>query len=273
MSAKKSTANSQQTRPRKALARLVRELGNVLRFHLALGINEYPGSSGLRRFLQKRAAKVETPRPGRVAAPVKAPRPRTEPGEPAGIRLQGLGREIASCAFCPLAAGRLGIVPGSGGESSALMVVGDWSLQEKDHFSPAIIFGLDDDALLVRMMAAIGLQPGDIYVTNCVKCCPPPGHDPDRACLEACFSFLEREIAAVRPRVICAMGDMAAMMLLGRGEPLVRLRGRFYQFRYQAGSPVAVMPTFHPRFLRRHKEMKKGTWLDLQAIQRRLAGR
>ncbi|HDO31417.1 MAG TPA: hypothetical protein ENG79_10265, partial [Desulfobacteraceae bacterium] len=189
-------------------------------------------------------------------------------------RLQCLEREAASCSFCPLAAGRLGTVPGSGGESSALMVVGDWSLQEKDHFSPATVFGLDDDALLTRMMAAIGFQPGDIYVTNCVKCCPPPGRpDPDRACLDACFSFLEREIAAVRPRLICAMGDMAARMLLGREEPLVRLRGRFYQFRYQAGPPVAVMPTFHPRFLRRHEEMKKGTWLDLQAIRRHLAGR
>ncbi len=245
----------------------------MLRFHQALGINEYPGSPGLRRFLRKRAAQVETPRPGRVAAPVKSPRPRPEPGEPAGIRLQGLGREMAACSFCPLAAGRLGIVPGAGGESSALMVVGDWSQQEKGHFSPATIFGLYDDALLVKMMAAIGLQPGDIYVTNCVKCCPPPGQEPDRACREACFSFLEREIAAVRPRVICAMGDMAAGMLLGRREPLVRLRGRFYQFRYQAGSPVAVMPTFHPRFLQRHEEMKKGTWLDLQAIRRHLAGR
>ncbi|NIA05732.1 MAG: hypothetical protein GWP11_07175 [Proteobacteria bacterium] len=273
MSAKNSTAGPPLARQREATARLVRELGNVLRFHQALGINEYPGSPELRRFLAKRTAKAGASRPGRVLPPVKAPRPRPEPGEPAGPRLQSLGREAASCSFCPLAAGRLGTVPGSGGESSTLMVVGDWSLQEKGHFSPATIFGLDDDALLVRMMAAIGLQPGDIYVTNCVKCCPPPGQEPDRACLDACFSFLEREIAAVRPRVICAMGDMAARMLLGREEPLVRLRGRMQQFRYQAGPPVAVMPTFHPRFLRRHEEMKKGTWLDLQAIQRHLAGR
>ncbi len=273
MSAKKSTANSQRTRQREAPARLARELGKVLRFHQALGINEYPGSPGLRSFLAKRTAEVKPSRPGRVSPPVRPPRPRPEPGEAAGPRLQCLGREAASCSFCPLAAGRRGTVPGSGGESSALMVVGDWSQQEKGNFSPATIFGPDDDALLVKMMAAIGLQPGDIYVTNCVKCCPPPGREPDRACLDACFSFLEREIAAVRPRVICAMGDMAARMLLGREEPLVRLRGRMRQFRYQAGTPVAVMPTFHPRFLRRHEEMKKGTWLDLQAIRRHLAGR
>lgn len=268
MSAKNSPARPPLVQPREAMARLAHELGNVLRFHQALGLNEYPGSPELRRFLEKREAEVKTSRPGR-----KAPRPRPEPGEPAGLRLQGLGREIASCAFCPLAAGRLGIVPGSGGESSSLMVVGDWSQQGNGHFAPATIFGPEDDALLVKMMAAIGLQPGDIYVTNCVKCCPPSGQYPDRACLKACFSFLEREIAVVKPRVICAMGDMAAGMLLGREEPLVRLRGRFYQFRYQAGSPIAVMPTFHPRFLRRHEEMKKGTWLDLQAIRRHLAGR
>jgi len=273
LSAKNSPARTRRAKQREATARFAGELGNVLRFHRALGINEYPGSPELRRFLQKKTAKVETSRPGRVSTPVNAPRPRPEPGEPAGPRLQCLGREAASCNFCSLAAGRLGTVPGSGGESSALMVVGDWSLQEKGRFSPATIFGPDDDALLVRMMAAIGFRPGDIYVTNCVKCCPPPGQDPNRACLDACFSFLEREIAAVRPQVICAMGDMAARMLLGREEPLVRLRGRFHQFRYQAGSPVAVMPTFHPRFLLRHEEMKKGTWLDLQAIRRHLAGR
>lgn len=273
MSAKNSTVRSQRARQREATARLAREVGKVLRFHQALGINEYPGSPGLRRFLAKKTAKAETSRPGMVPPPARPPRPRPEPGEPAGPRLQCLGREAASCSFCPLAAGRLGTVPGAGGENSALMVVGDWSQQEKGNFSPATIFGPDDDALLVKMMAAIGLQPGDIYVTNCVKCCPPPGPEPDRACLDACFSFLEREIAAVRPRVICAMGDMAARMLLGREEPLVRLRGRMQQFRYQAGAPVAVMPTFHPRFLRRHEEMKKGTWLDLQAIRRHLAGR
>lgn len=273
MSAKNSTVRSQQARQREATARLAREVGKVLRFHQALGINEYPGSPELHRFLAKKTVKAEMSRPGMVSSPVRLPRPRPEPGEPAGLRLQCLGREAASCSFCPLAAGRLGTIPGSGGESSALMVVGDWSLQEKDHFSPAIIFGPDDDALLVKMMAAIGLQPGDIYRTNCVKCCPPPGREPDRACLQACFSFLEREIAAVKPQVICAMGDMAARMLLGREEPLIRLRGRMRQFRYQAGSPVAVMPTFHPRFLRRHEEMKKGSWLDLQAIRRHLAGR
>jgi len=150
------------------------------------------------------------------------------------------------------------------------MVVGDWSAQD-DGFTGEILFGPEEDLMLGKMMEAIGLKPEEVYVTNCIKCCPAGGREPDSACATACFSFVCREIAALGPPVICAMGDLAAGMLTGRKEPLIRLRGRFTGCRH--ASSTVVMPTFHPRLLLRNPEMKKAVWSDLQAIRRRLEGK
>lgn len=123
--------------------------------------------------------------------------------------------------------------------------------------------------MLRRMMEAIGLSMEDVYVTNVIKCCPA-GEPPDAACARQCFALLSREIAALAPLLILAMGEMAASQLLATSAPLVRLRGRFHAYRYPDSTPAQVMPTFHPRFLLDNPEMKKMVWLDLQMLQRQL---
>ena len=183
--------------------------------------------------------------------------------------LSVLQKEVGQCTLCRLASGRQGTVPGRGSAGSDLMVVGDWSAREQGG-DPEILFGPDEDIMLWKMMEAIGLVPDNVYVTNILKCCPGAGQVPDQECLESCFSYLVREIGAVRPRLICAMGDLAVRMLVGSQETLFRLRGRFAIYQYQATDPIPVMPTFHPRYLLHNPEMKKATWKDLQAIRRRL---
>lgn len=126
--------------------------------------------------------------------------------------------------------------------------------------------------MLWKMITAMEPQVEQVYVTNSLKCCPVDAGIIDAKCEESCFSFLAREIAAVKPRIICAMGEMPVRVLMGRKEPLSRLRGRFGNYRYQSGQGVMVMPTFHPRFLLQHQEMKKATWNDLLAIKKRLDG-
>jgi DNA polymerase len=150
------------------------------------------------------------------------------------------------------------------------MVVGDWPVAGQGS-TPSLLMGPEEDVMLEKMMAAIGLSPEQYCVTNVLKCCPAAGQEVAPAWGQTCASFLQREIGIIRPAIICAMGEIAARALLGGAEPLLRLRGRFTPCRYQDDPPIPVMPTFHPRFLLANPEMKMAAWKDLQAVQRRLA--
>ena len=109
----------------------------------------------------------------------------------------------------------------------------------------------------------------EVYVCNMVKCVPADGQ-PDKECARRCFFHLKREIAALRPAYILAMGESPAALLTGSSAPMVRLRGRFYSYAGAGNAPVRIMPTFHPRFLLQHAEMKQMVWQDLQMVQRQL---
>ena len=117
-------------------------------------------------------------------------------------------------------------------------------------------------------MAAIGLDRESVFVTNCIKCSLEETRQVDQESGRRCFPFLERELALLQPEVICTLGELATSLVLKNSTPLVRMRGRFHQYRYPHGSKARVMPTFHPRFLLQHPEMKRAAWMDLQAVQR-----
>lgn len=262
MSVKKSEENAE---------RQIALLRGRLRLHAALGIREYPANRALHRFFSLTGPGSAF---GAEPFPVKEKKdPLAGRADKVAGELDRLGRECGACDRCPQAGTKAGSVPGRGSPECSLMVVGDWSVQEADKFSAKIMFGPEEDAMLWKMMAAIGLAPGDIYVTNCLKCCPGGGPAPDAECFAACFSYLEREIALAGPRIICAMGESAAAMLTGSREPLLRLRGRFVPCRSRTAREIIVMPTYHPRFLLRHQEMKMAAWHDLKAIRKKLAGR
>jgi DNA polymerase len=233
---------------------------DTLRFHQAMGIEEYPYNQDVQRFLEM----VEKPQ---TKTDEQAGNSFVESTAPVGIG--NLEKEINDCTLCRLSSDPLGRVPGKGKTGCRLMIVGDWSSQSGT-FSPETLFGKEEDVMLWKMMAALELLPDQLYVTNSLKCCPRDTGIIDEKCEESCFSFLAREIASVKPRIICAMGEMSVRALMGRKEPLSRLRGRFGNYRYASGQTVMVMPTFHPRFLLQHQEMKKATWNDLLLIKRRL---
>jgi DNA polymerase len=243
-----------------ALRKLSNQVRDLLRFHLSMGVSVYPAKEKFRSlFIQK------TPAPSAAISRASA---RTISKTPVPS-LAAVRQQIAECSQCALAQNRLGQVSGRGAERPQLMVVGDWSHQQRASFSEDVLFGIDEDSMLRRMIQAIGLSADKIYVVNAVKCCP---HDrqPDAACARLCFAHLSREIMALKPVLFLAMGEVATSSLIGASGPLVRLRGRFYPYRYPDGTPARVMPTFHPRFLLRNPEMKKIVWQDLQMIQRQL---
>jgi DNA polymerase len=258
--------------------RLVGAVLTLLRHHQQMGIERYPLSPALRRFLcpddrqerpdENRRQAVEAVPSGRAGSP--------HPGQPgkAEAALRDLHREIDACRQCSLAASRQGVVCASGPADALLLVVGDYSAQSGE-FSTAALFGEAEDAMLWNMMRAIGLTPGQVYVTNAVKCCPQPAAVPGDDSIRCCRAHLMREIELVRPGVVCAMGEVAVRSLVDAPETLVRMRGRFHPCRQRnsAGEPFQVMATFHPRFLLQNVELKKAAWQDLQLVQRRIQAR
>lgn len=246
-----------------SVAFLTHQVRDLLRLHQSMGIEAYPASEGLTNFLKK---KFQSPLPragNKTEAPVQAT------PQPAASSFKAIKQEITNCKACMLAEKRHGQVIGASSKNPKLMVVGDWSRQNES-FSEEIFFGPEEDVMLWRMMEAIGLSRDEVYVANVVKCCPAGGI-PEPTCAEHCFAHLSQEIAALKPGLVMAMGEMATAQLLGASAPLVRLRGRFHPYRYPDSAPARVMPTFHPRFLLANPEMKKMVWQDLQMVQRQLA--
>ena len=289
LSVKKNTQDDKKVDPLAAVF-LASQVRDLLRFHQTMGISGYPADNGLSDFLQSnipvagktlplpggtkvRAAEVQT-MPGsrknvfQTPAPpgAKISTPQVPP--PAAPSLKAIIEEINLCKACTLAEKRQGQVAGIGSTKPKLMVVGDWS-QQNGVFSDEVLFGIEEDVMLWRMMEAIGLSGDEVYVTNGIKCCPVGGEG-EPVSGEHCFAHLGREIAVLKPGLILAMGELATHLLLGVAAPLVRLRGRFHPYRYPDSAPARVMPTFHPRFLLAHQEMKKMVWQDLQMIQRQL---
>ena len=154
-----------------------------------------------------------------------------------------------------------------------LMLVGDFS-QQSGAFSESILFSPEEDAMLANMLRAIGLSRDEVYSTNTLKCCPLPQAAPPDASVRQCVAYLHREIALVRPQIICAMGDGAARAVLESSEPVARLRGKLHPYKKGGEGLVAlrIVPTYHPRLLLAHPEMKRAAWQDLQLIQKHLAG-
>ena len=250
-------------------------LRTCLHFHQQMGIERYPLTPALRQCLHPKNGESEpkqrvVPKPT-VSPPVRPAQARPVPRGDGAAHLIKLRQDIADCRLCGLASARQGVVSGSGTAGSSLLVVGDYSCQDAG-FSAATLFGTAEDALLWNMMRAIGLTPEGIYVTNAVKCCPLPTELPGDESAQRCRAHLVREIELVRPRVLCAMGDTAARLLVGGDASVFRLRGTFHQYRLagETGGTLPVMVTFHPRLLLKNVELKKAAWQDLQMIQRML---
>lgn len=121
--------------------------------------------------------------------------------------------------------------------------------------------------LLNAMLLAIGLHRDQVYIANVVKCRPPRNRDPEADEASTCLPFLRRQAELVNPEIVVTLGRVAALRLLGTEGPIGTYRGRWTSWE---GRPV--LPMFHPAYLLRNPIAKRQAWLDLKALQRRLAG-
>ena len=191
------------------------------------------------------------------------------------VELRAISEDIGECTRCRLSKGRKNIVFGTGNIHAELMFVGEGPGADEDE--QGLPFVGRAGQLLNNMIAAMGLRREDVYIANVVKCRPPGNRTPERDECETCIPFLMRQIAAIRPKVIVALGATAAKNLLAINSPMSELRGHWYDFRVNVnsqgqpdanGPAVKLAVTYHPAFLLRDPRQKKETWKDLQMVMK-----
>lgn len=182
-------------------------------------------------------------------------------------RLTAVREELGDCQRCKLCATRTKIVFGSGNEKATLMFVGEGPGADED--LQGLPFVGKAGELLTKMISAMGLSREDVYIANIVKCRPPNNRPPEEDEIAACQPFLKKQIEAIAPKIICALGTFAAQTLLASKTRISDLRGQFYDFRCNDTCDVIrVMPTFHPAYLLRNPSEKKKAWEDLKKIMK-----
>ena len=191
------------------------------------------------------------------------PKPEQGVSDPVGA-LQLIREDLGDCTRCKLhQLGRKQIVFGVGNPSAELMFVGEGPGADEDAQGEPFVGRAGQ--LLNNMIVAMGLKREEVYIANVVKCRPPQNRTPEPDEANTCSPFLFKQIDAIRPEVIVALGATAATYLLGQRQPLAGLRGRVHSWR---GSKLIV--TYHPAFLLRDPRQKKEAWADLQIAMREL---
>jgi len=184
---------------------------------------------------------------------------------PAGDTLAKIREDIGDCTRCRLHEGRHSIVFGVGNEQARLVFVGEGPGADED--AQGIPFVGRAGQLLTQMInntaagEGIPITRDDIYICNVVKCRPPDNRNPEKDEMEICGQFLARQLAAINPRAIVALGGVASKALLNTREGVTRLRGKWSRWR-----DIPVMVTFHPSYLLRaySKTAKREAWEDLK---------
>ena len=264
---------------------LKRDLSERIRYYNELGIYDFyrrgPGLANIGETedpalattseIQTEQREEMTPRSKAVAVPVpeddllEVTNPKAETGVTDAVQALRLIREdLGDCTRCRLSKqGRKQIVFGVGNPKAELMFIGEAPGADEDQQGEPFVGRAGQ--LLNNMIKAMGLRREDVYIANIIKCRPPGNRTPERDECETCSPFLMRQIAAIKPQAIVALGAVAAKTLLAINAPMSEFRGRWFDFR---GTKLAV--TYHPAFLLRDPRQKKETWKDLQMVMKEL---
>jgi uracil-DNA glycosylase family 4 len=211
---------------------------------------------------------------GENAFEILQPKPEYGVADPA-TALKLIREDLGDCTRCKLhQQGRKQIVFGVGNPHAELMFVGEGPGADEDAQGEPFVGRAGQ--LLNNMIKAMGIRREDIYIANIVKCRPPGNRTPERDECETCSPFLMRQIAAIKPKVLVALGAVSAKNLLALNAPMSELRGRWYDFKPAGvrsdpswpGARLAV--TYHPAFLLRDPRQKGEAWKDLQMVMKYL---
>ncbi len=254
--------------------KILQQVRSLLFYHEQAGLNIYPKTAELDGFLALEESLPENLQIPRATerSTTTVPDVNVPIGEAPVLQQSTIGEiaeEVRKCSSCSLSQGRIVPVPGSGGNNVKLLIVGGWlTTTSSVDVDKSSVFGSAEDLMLSRMLNAIHLRRETAFVTNVIKCGITATVQPKSENVDACVSYLYRQIAATLPDVICTMGIIATRALLQSAKPLSQLRGRFHDCKL-GQQTIALMPTYHPSFLLKNPEMKMATWNDLQLIEKR----
>jgi len=172
-----------------------------------------------------------------------------------------LREAVAGCTRCPLHESRTQTVFGVGNPDASWMIVGEAPGAEEDRRGEPFVGRAGK--LLDEMLRAVGHDRDSVFIANILKCRPPSNRDPNAEESAECRGYLEQQIELVQPKIILAVGRIAAQLLLATDSPVGRLRGSRHQL---GGTPLVV--TYHPAYLLRSPSQKRKAWDDLRLATR-----
>ncbi|MBI3754814.1 MAG: uracil-DNA glycosylase [Deltaproteobacteria bacterium] len=184
--------------------------------------------------------------------------------KPPASSLESVREELGDCKRCKLHKTRTNIVFGVGNPNAGLIFVGEGPGEDEDLKAEPFVGRAGQ--LLTKIIKAMGLNREDVYICNVVKCRPPGNRNPEPDEIAACRPFMEKQIDAIRPKVIVALGTHAAQTLLNTDKKITALRGKFHLYR----DSIRLMPTFHPSYLLRNDSKKKEVWEDMKTVLKAL---
>ncbi len=179
-------------------------------------------------------------------------------------KLAEIRQEIGECQRCNLHKTRNKMVFGAGDPKADLMFVGEAPGRDEDREGEPFVGRAGQ--LLTKIIAAIGKTRDQVYIANILKCHPPGNRNPESKEISICAPFLDLQIEAIQPKVICALGTFAAHTMLNTTTPISALRGQTHPYK----DYCLLVPTFHPAYLLRSPSKKKEVWEDMQIIMRLL---
>lgn len=176
-----------------------------------------------------------------------------------------LTAEAGQCTACGLCATRTQVVFGVGHRRAEWLVIGEAPGADEDRQGEPFVGRAGK--LLNPMLQAIGLEREQVYIANIVKCRPPENREPTSTEAGKCRPFLERQIDLIRPRIILAVGRIAAQNLLETDTQIGKLRGRAHRF---GAARIPLVVTYHPAYLLRSPREKRKAWDDLRLARHTL---
>jgi DNA polymerase len=177
--------------------------------------------------------------------------------------LEEIRAELGECDRCHLYRTRTNLVFGIGDPHARLIFVGEAPGRDEDVQGEPFVG--EAGKLLTRIIQAMGFERSEVYICNVLKCRPPGNRDPLPMEVEACSAFMLRQIKAINPEVVVALGKFASQTLLQTKEIISKLRGKFHDYH-----GIPLMPTFHPSALLRDPSKKREVWEDMQQVMKLL---
>lgn len=174
-----------------------------------------------------------------------------------------LQQSVAKCQKCELHRGRKQTVFGIGDHNADWLIIGEAPGAEEDKQGEPFVGRAGK--LLNSMLLACGLRRDQVFIANILKCRPPENRDPKPEEVAVCASYLQQQIDLIQPKIILAVGRIAAQNLLQTETPIGKMRGQRYEY---ANTGIPVVVTYHPAYLLRSPREKRKAWQDLQLAMR-----